>query len=206
MVRILALDIAGQPFRWLDVERAIYYVAAGKVAWEIGDDEMVFRGGIQRNGARSTLVLRPVIALAKSEAMVRHQQRLPLGHDNTLLFRRDREICAYCGDQFDRRNLTRDHVLPRARGGQDVWTNVVAACRACNTRKACRTPEEAAMPLLFVPYAPCRFEHFILTGRRILSDQMSYLAAHVNPARMHRFKGLIDRGFDESQLVIATLS
>jgi hypothetical protein len=180
MTQILALDIAGNPFRWIDVERALYYVAGGRVAWEIGDDEMIFRGGYQRTGQRSTLSLRPVIALAKSEAMVRHQQQpLPLGCDNDLLFRRDRGICAYCGEQIDRRDITRDHILPRARGGKDVWSNVVAACRCCNMKKACRTPDEAGMPLLYVPYAPCRFEHFILTGRRILNDQMAYLAARL---------------------------
>lgn len=179
MTQILALDIAGNPFRWLDIERAIYYAAGGKVAWEIGEDELVFRGGVRRCGERSQVVLRPVIALAKSEAMVRHMQSLPLGHDNSLLFRRDREICAYCGERFDRRLLTRDHILPRARSGRDIWTNVVTACRECNTRKACRTPDEARMPLLYVPYAPCRFEHFILTGRRILADQMGYLAARL---------------------------
>jgi hypothetical protein len=179
MTQILALDIAGNPFRWLDVERAIYYVAGKKVAWEVGDEEMLFHGGTQRSGERSVLTLRPVIALAKSEAMVRHQQALPLGHENVLLFRRDREICAYCGEHFDRKNLTRDHILPRARGGKDVWMNVVAACRHCNMRKACRTPDEAGMPLLYVPYAPCRFEHFILTGRKILADQMSYLMARL---------------------------
>ena len=179
MTQILALDIAGNPFRWLDPERAVYYAAGGKVAWAIGEDALVFHGGINRSGERSQIVLRPVIALAKSEAMVRHQRSLPLGHDNTLLFRRDREICAYCGEHVDRRHLTRDHIQPRARGGRDVWTNVVTACRACNMRKACRTPEEARMPLLYVPYEPCRFEHFILTGRRILADQMDYLSARL---------------------------
>ena len=69
--------------------------------------------------------------------------------------------------------------MPRARGGKDVWTNVVTACRMCNMRKACRTPDEVRMPLLYVPYEPCRFEHFILTGRRIRTDQMEYLAARL---------------------------
>jgi hypothetical protein len=110
-MQILALDIAGNPFRCLDIEQAIVYAAGGKVAWEIGDDKLVFRGGVRRTGERSQIALRPVIALAKSEAMVRHLQPLPLGHNNTLLFRRDREICAYCGERFDRRFLTRDHRL-----------------------------------------------------------------------------------------------
>ncbi|MDR2187077.1 MAG: hypothetical protein LBE62_03370 [Azonexus sp.] len=101
MTRILALDIAGNPFRWLEIEQAISYAACGKVAWEIGADELVFRGGICRaTGERSRVALRPVIALARSEAMARHMPHaLPPGHDNTLLFRRDRGICAYCGEQ-----------------------------------------------------------------------------------------------------------
>jgi hypothetical protein len=52
-VQILALDIAGNPFRWLDIERAIAYAAGGKVAWEIGDDEFIFHGGTRRTGERS---------------------------------------------------------------------------------------------------------------------------------------------------------
>lgn len=179
MTQILALDIAGNPFRWLGIEQAIVYAASGRVAWEVGEQELVFLGGTRPSGERSRIALRPVIALSKSEAMARHLQMMPLGHDNAVLFRRDGEICAYCGERFDRRQLTRDHIVPRARGGKDVWSNVVTACRACNTRKACRTPDEAHMPLMYVPYQPCRFEHFILTGRRILADQMDYLAARL---------------------------
>lgn len=177
MTHILALDIAGHPFRWLDIERAIHYIATGKVAWALGEEAMTVHGGFRRDGARSQLIVPPVIALAKSEAMVRHMGALPLSHDNTLLFRRDLNLCAYCGEEFGRGMLTRDHILPRARLGRDVWTNVVTACRACNMHKGCRTPEEAGMPLLYVPYEPCRFEHFILSGRRILADQMAYLSA-----------------------------
>lgn len=180
MTSILALDIAGTPFRWLAPQRAAYYQAAGKVAWEIGAKVLVLRGGYNRVGERSVLEVAPVIALARSEGMARWAQvTLPLGHRNDLLFARDREVCAYCGTKAAHGRLTRDHVMPRARGGRDVWENVVTACRACNEKKGCRTPEEARMPLLYVPYAPCRFEHFILSGRRLLADQMDYLSARL---------------------------
>jgi hypothetical protein len=176
-MKILALSIAGVPHRWLGINRAACYVAAGKVAWELGEPIVTLRGGRQRMSGRvSELVLPPVIALAKSEAMVRYAHPIPLGRDdNSLLGRRDRMICAYCGERIAPADLTRDHVTPRARGGKDVWSNVVAAHRSCNTRKGCRTPEEAGMPLLYVPYEPDRFEHFILSGRSIVADQMSYL-------------------------------
>ena len=77
------------------------------------------------------------------------------------------------------RDLSRDHVKPVARGGRDSWTNTVTACRRCNTRKGSRSPEQAGMPLLYVPYVPDRHEHFILRNRRILADQMEYLLAGV---------------------------
>lgn len=179
MTKILTLDIAGNPFRWIDIERAIYYMARGKVAWELGNAAMTFNGGVRRDGMRSQIVLHPVIALAKSEGLARHARTLPLGHDNSLLFRRDRNICAYCGDEFDKSLLTREHIYPKGRGGKDIWTNVVTSCVPCNRKKGCRTPEEARMPLLYVPYEPCRFEHFLLTGRNILVDQMDYLAARL---------------------------
>lgn len=69
------------------------------------------------------------------------------------VLRRDRNQCAYCGKHA----TTVDHVQPRSRGGQDVWSNLVAACegkRGCNARKGNRTPSEAGMPLLFTPWTP----------------------------------------------------
>ena len=90
---------------------------------------------------------------------------------------RDRHVCAYCGGHFGEGELTVEHILPVSRGGRHEWTNVVTACRSCNTRKGSRRPEEANMPLLYVPYAVCRSEGFILSNRRILADQMAFLQA-----------------------------
>ncbi|MFZ5605064.1 MAG: HNH endonuclease, partial [Pseudomonadota bacterium] len=69
-----------------------------------------------------------------------------------------------------------DHIMPRARGGADTWENVVTACKRCNHHKACRTPEEASMPLLAVPYKPNIFEFTVLANHRILADQMAFLS------------------------------
>ena len=63
------------------------------------------------------------------------------------------------------------------------------ACRSCNTRKGGQSPEQARMPLLYVPYVPNRHEHFILRNRRILADQMEYLLAGVpRTSRLHALK------------------
>jgi 5-methylcytosine-specific restriction endonuclease McrA len=70
------------------------------------------------------------------------------------LFLRDHFTCQFCGERFPTQDLTFDHVVPRSRGGKTSWENVVAACGACNLRKANRTPYEASMPLIRDPYQP----------------------------------------------------
>ena len=71
-----------------------------------------------------------------------------------------------------------DHVTPISRGGQDTWNNVVTACRRCNNLKAWRTPEQARLQLIAVPFTPSYAEYIYLKGRRVLADQMEYLLAH----------------------------
>jgi 5-methylcytosine-specific restriction endonuclease McrA len=70
------------------------------------------------------------------------------------IFERDKNTCQYCGQLFDRRELNLDHVLPRDRGGLTTWTNIVCCCVPCNTKKANRTPQEAAMHLIRKPKRP----------------------------------------------------
>jgi 5-methylcytosine-specific restriction endonuclease McrA len=77
-------------------------------------------------------------------------------------------------------------VEPDSRGGAYSWMNLVAACGPCNARKANRTPEEAAMPLLYLPYVPNRHEAFLLEGRRIRADVHEWLAARLpRHSRLH---------------------
>ena len=60
------------------------------------------------------------------------------------IMRRDNFTCMYCGSKND---LTIDHVLPKSRGGKDVWENLTTACEKCNVKKGSRTPQEAGMPI-----------------------------------------------------------
>jgi 5-methylcytosine-specific restriction endonuclease McrA len=69
---------------------------------------------------------------------------------------RDDNRCQYCGKRLSASQLSIDHVTPKSRGGKSTWTNVVAACNPCNTRKGGRLPWEAAMPLRKVPAIPRR--------------------------------------------------
>ena len=61
------------------------------------------------------------------------------------IYLRDKGRCQYCGHQFNMRDLTYDHVTPRAMGGTATWENIVTCCRSCNLRKGGRTPQEAEM-------------------------------------------------------------
>lgn len=67
------------------------------------------------------------------------------------VFLRDRFECQYCGSHED---LTFDHLIPRSKGGQTTWENVVAACSTCNLRKADKTVSEVGMTLAGPPFAP----------------------------------------------------
>jgi hypothetical protein len=183
---ILALDAAGAPHRWIDFERAAYYYAKALVLWAAGERDVVLRGGFSRaTGERSRLAMNSIIALKGKDFMVRTYEREPT-LSKEMLLARDRHVCAYCGQRFKASELEMEHVTPRSRGGDDHWTNLVAACRKCNDRKGNRTPEEARMPLLYVPYIPNRHEAFILSNRRILADQMEFLLLGVpKHSRLH---------------------
>jgi len=176
---ILTLDMHGVPNRWVTWQHACFYYAKNQVAWALGEHAFTVYGGICRHtGARSSISSSSIIAIkGKAMAMKAFGHVPPL--NNRELFHRDRQICAYCAREFPSGKLTRDHVIPFSRGGKDTWMNVVTACRSCNERKSDRAPEEAGMQLIYAPYVPNRAEYLILTNRKILADQMEFLAQHV---------------------------
>jgi hypothetical protein len=177
---ILQLDASGNPSRWINYETAAYYYAKDLVAWTVGDDGYNIWGGTARlTGNRSSMHLNSIIAV-KGQIGDKHLYRAP-ALSNRTLFRRDQHTCAYCGKEGNGVTLTRDHVMPTSRGGKDRWENVVTACGSCNKIKDDRTPTEADMKLLYVPYAPSRAEYLILMNRTILADQMEFLKSQLKP-------------------------
>jgi hypothetical protein len=161
------------------LNEAVTAYARGDVLYGIGESLPPVFGGVQRlTGIRSEIILQPIVAL---EGRVLNHFTPPLC--NRTLFRRDDHRCLYCGSQFSRAELTRDHVLPISRGGTDQWENVVAACKRCNWLKDCQTPEEACMPLFAVPFRPNTYEWHYLAKDRILADQMDYLSQQFKAKR-----------------------
>ncbi|MFZ5606817.1 MAG: HNH endonuclease [Pseudomonadota bacterium] len=177
-LRLLALDAHGRALDWMSWQDAACLYARGAVAWTLGDPCLELHGGLQRaTGRRSLLQLHPIIA---ARGHVRPAAIAPTpALTNQALFARDQYLCLYCGREFSRHALTRDHVQPVSRGGRDVWENVVTACVQCNSRKGNRTPQQAGMPLLAIPYRPSWVEHLILSNRNILADQMAFLKAQM---------------------------
>ncbi|TVQ70816.1 MAG: HNH endonuclease [Chromatiaceae bacterium] len=165
------------PMEWIDYQQAVRLYHAQQVAFTCGALLYRVHGGINaRSGRRSVVEVNSIIATYGTNKAVRERYVPPL--NNSALFKRDAHLCLYCGNPFPYRDLSRDHVTPISQGGQDHWSNVVTACKRCNNHKAGRTPEQAAMQLLAVPFVPTHAEYIYLQGRRVLADQMEFLQAH----------------------------
>lgn len=181
-MNILIVDKSGNPKNWSTLETAVCYYANNKVIWEIGEKVAKFRGGINsKTSKRSLIEISSVLGIAGpiiNDKIIENQISSSLVN-RQILYSRDKNICAYCGDKFDPKKLTIDHVLPKSRGGENTWSNCVTSCCVCNHKKGGRTPEEAKMQLIYVPYAPSRYEKMILRNRKILKDQMEFLLARV---------------------------
>ena len=178
--QVLRTDVGGMPLEWIGYQDAVRLIALGQVSYSLGRTLYRIHGGINAlTGAQSFVDVNAIIA---SHGMHPHSHLFSDSYtpplSNKALFRRDQSLCLYCGEQFPSALLSRDHVKPLSQGGADIWSNVVAACKRCNNHKAGRTPEQAGMELLAVPFTPSYAEYVYLKGRRVLADQMEYLLAH----------------------------
>jgi len=177
---ILRADVAGMPLEWVDYREAARLYTQGQVAYACGSPLYRLRGGHSAaTGQRTVLEISSIIATVGhtgNPGNTRHDYIPPL--NNQTLFRRDGYLCLYCAQRFTATDLSRDHIRPFSQGGRDTWNNVATACRRCNNQKASRTPEQAKMQLIAVPFTPTYAEYIFLKGRRVLADQMQYLLAH----------------------------
>jgi 5-methylcytosine-specific restriction endonuclease McrA len=138
--RVLVLNASFEPINVCTVRRAIVLVLKGVARTEE-------RGSRFFTSASLRMPIPSVIRLV--EYIHIPFERKSISRKNILL--RDHNTCQYCGVSSSPQELTLDHVLPRARGGESSWDNLVASCRKCNNRKGNKTPEEAGMRLLKKP-------------------------------------------------------
>jgi 5-methylcytosine-specific restriction endonuclease McrA len=162
---VLVLNASYEPLNVCSVRRAHVLVYKGKA-------EVVERLDRPLRSASCSFIWPHVIRLLTYVRVPRAIQRKI---SRRALFARDGWRCAYCGASSSR--LTLDHVVPRSKGGESSWENVVTACAPCNLRKGDRTLEQAGMRLLTPPRPPTPTLFIQLAAPRIPSGWTPYLAA-----------------------------
>ncbi len=99
---------------------------------------------------RFAILIPRVIRLVEYDKVPRREVKF----SRRNILARDENRCQYCNKKLPTSQLSLDHVTPKSRGGKSTWTNVVAACTPCNTRKGGRMPWEASMKLRRAPAVP----------------------------------------------------
>jgi 5-methylcytosine-specific restriction endonuclease McrA len=155
MQQVLVLNASYEPLNVTTVRRAHVLVFKGKA-------EVIEELSQGLHSATDTYPWPHVIRLVAYVRVPRAVQR--------KISRR----CVYCGTTAGR--LTLDHVIPRSRGGESVWENVVTACAPCNHHKGNRTLEEARMQLVHPPKAPAPVLFIRLAAPKIPNGWQPYLA------------------------------
>ena len=155
----LALNASFEPLTVVPARRAVRLVLDGKA--EILEEE---EGRCYRSERRVV----PCPAVIRLVRYVHVPYRFRRQVTNTFLFARDDYTCQYCGrnkgELRGRQFLTRDHVVPLSRGGQNGWENVVTSCSTCNNRKGGRLLREAGLRLLTEPVEP-NYVHLVWVVR-----------------------------------------
>jgi 5-methylcytosine-specific restriction endonuclease McrA len=160
---VLVLNASYEPLNVCTVRRAHVLVDKGKA-------EVVERLDKPLRSAERSFIWPHVIRLV-------HYVRVPRAIQRKIsrraLFARDGWKCAYCGTANGR--LTLDHVVPRSKGGESIWENVVTACAPCNLRKGDRSLEQVGMELKTLPRPPAPALFIRLAAPRIPSGWTPYL-------------------------------
>ncbi|HAM27542.1 MAG TPA: HNH endonuclease [Microbacteriaceae bacterium] len=140
-MRTLVLNAGFEPLAVVSFKRALVLVMNQKATIIAADAEHPVWGS---SGSYD----RPSVILLTRYVRIPSTRLIPVSRRGVL--RRDGQRCAYCAGSAN----TIDHVLPRSRGGQDSWENLVACCLRCNNTKGDRTPGEMGWNLRVRPKPP----------------------------------------------------
>jgi 5-methylcytosine-specific restriction endonuclease McrA len=165
MQQVLVLNASYEPLNVTSVRRAHVLVFKGKA--EVLEE--------LRQPLRSASDTYPWPHVIRLVSYVRVPRAVQRKISRRALFARDNWRCVYCGTAGGR--LTLDHVVPRSRGGDSVWENVVTSCAPCNLKKGNRLPEEVAMQLPSRPRAPTPVLFIRLASPKIPVGWQPYLKA-----------------------------
>lgn len=148
---VLVLNANYEPLNVCNTKRAVNL-------WLSGKAEMLLNGrGVIRSVRRE--IPRPSV-IRLSYMVKRPYPRVRLSKKE--IFRRDEYRCQYCGQA--KAQLTLDHIIPRHRGGEYSWSNLVTACPSCNLKKGGRTLRQANMRLLRKPGEPRATASYLYGG------------------------------------------
>lgn len=161
MSRALVLNATYEPLSVVSSRRATVLLLSEKAV-------LVSPSGRQFHSEHLTVEVPSVVRL-RQFVKVPYRRRAALNRRS--IFARDRHRCQYCAGPAE----SIDHVIPRARGGQHTWDNVVAACRSCNVRKRDRLLAETSMELLSTPRAPNGFAWISVTVGSVPDDWQQFL-------------------------------
>ncbi len=141
--RVLVLNASYEPINVCTVRRAAVLILKNRA-------EILERGDWSLHAESLTLPRPVVIRLITYVRIPRDAHRRKI--TRRAVFARDRWTCQYCGNE--RGNLTVDHVVPRSKGGDSTWDNIVTCCAPCNRRKGDRLPKQVGMLPVRKPKAP----------------------------------------------------
>lgn len=141
--KVLILNRSFEPLQVCDLRRAIILLFTGRAERVEDTDDLI----------RSPSVAMLIPSVIRLQRYIRRPPNQTLSFNKKNILKRDGYTCLYCGRNSGER-MTIDHVVPRFLGGKTIWENVVSACRACNTRKGSRTPQQAGMHLIRKPSKP----------------------------------------------------
>jgi 5-methylcytosine-specific restriction endonuclease McrA len=161
--QVLVLNASYEPLNVCSVRRAHVLVWKGKA-------ELLESLPRELRSASDTYAWPHVIRLVQYVRVPRAVQRKI---SRRALFARDGWRCVYCGSSSGR--LTLDHVVPRSKGGESIWENVVTACAPCNLRKGDRSLEESGLALSSLPKPPAPVLFIRLAAQRIPQRWQPYL-------------------------------
>ncbi len=161
MGQALVLNATYEPIGVVSGKRAMLLALSEKV-------DVLAESGDVIASERLSLAIPSVVRL-RYYVKVPYQRTAPL--NRKAIFARDHGRCQYCGSPAE----SIDHVIPRSRGGEHTWTNVVACCRRCNTTKANRLLSEGSMVLRSKPTAPTRLAWVTVAAGRVPESWGQYL-------------------------------